>query len=340
MLYELNHVTRTFGGRTVLAIDSLSFQARKIYALIGPNGAGKTTLLNQLAFLDQPSSGEIRFKSKPVSYDQAALIRLRRRVVLVDQSPIMFSGTVWRNIEFGLKVRRIHKHERVQRVEQALARVTMSDFARRDIHGLSGGEVKRVALARALALDPEVLLCDEPTANVDQEHQEIILKILSHANNTRNTTIIFSTHYLSQSRQLADRTLLLQNGRLSKNIEENLFQARVVKRGSKLKCLLGDGPALLFTDPAGAAQENRLVRLHIDAQKIELGGAVPEKEEDEVLKGTVVAVGQENGSIRITVDIGQKIQVLMSKERYLRQPFQVLQDIGLRIPQQAVELLP
>lgn len=340
MLYELNHVVRNFGGRTVLAIDSLSFQARRIYALIGPNGAGKTTLLNQLAFLDQPSSGEIRFKSEAVVYDQADLTRLRRQVVLVDQSPILFSGTVWKNIEFGLKVRKIERKERTRRVEQALERVTMSDFARRDIHGLSGGEVKRVALARALALEPEVLLCDEPTANVDQEHQEIILKILSHANSTRNTTIIFSTHYLSQSRQLAHQTLLLQNGRLSKNMEENQFQARVVRRGDELRCLLGDNRALPFTDPGGTARENRQVRLHIDPHKIELHEIEPEAEQGAVLKGTVVSVGKENKAIRVSVDIGPTIQVLISEERYLRQPFQVLQEVGLRIPQEAVELLP
>jgi tungstate transport system ATP-binding protein len=340
MLFELNQVVRIFGGRTVLAIDSLSFQARRIHALIGPNGAGKTTLLNQLAFLDQPSSGEISFKSAPVTYDQAALTRLRRQVVMVDQSPILFSGTVWKNIEFGLKVRKVKRQERVRRVEQALERVTLSDFAHRDVHGLSGGEVKRVALARALALDPEVLLCDEPTANVDREHQEIILKILSHANSARNTTIIFSTHYLSQSRQLAHQTLLLQNGRLSKNMEENLFQSLVVRRGNELRCLLGEGRTLLFTDSGGLARENRRVGLHIDPQKIELSKTVPTAEQDDLLKGTVISVAAENNSIRIHVDIGLKIQVLVSKERYLSQPFQVLQQVGVRIPQQAVELMP
>ena len=94
MLYDLNKVTRTFGARTVLDIDSLSFEARKIYALIGPNGAGKTTLLNLLAFLDQPSSGRIRFQASPVAYDHSSLTQVRRRVVLVDQSPILFSGSV------------------------------------------------------------------------------------------------------------------------------------------------------------------------------------------------------------------------------------------------------
>jgi len=341
MLYELNDVVRTFGSRTVLAIESLSFEARRIYALIGPNGAGKTTLLNQLAFLDKPSSGAISFRSEPVSYDQNSLVRLRRRVVLVDQSPILFSGTVWRNIEFGLKVRKIPKKEREQRVEQALERVTMAAFARSDVHGLSGGEVKRVALARALALEPEVLLCDEPTANVDQEHQDIILKILEHANSTRNTTIIFSTHYLSQSRQLAHKTLLLQNGRLSRHMEDNVFHGRVVRRGAELRCLLGDTCAVPFQDPGNSARENRLVRIHIDPRKIELSAGKEQGPGDEaVLEGTVVGVLKENSSVRITVDIGLKLQILMPAEGFVEHPFQVLQPVRLRIPQQAVELLP
>lgn len=339
MLYELNMVSRLFGSRTVLEIDSLSFEARKIYALIGPNGAGKTTLLNQLAFLDQPSSGEIRFRSAAVSYDQSSLTRLRRQVVLVDQSPILFSGSVWKNIEFGLKVRNIPQKQRTQKIEQALERVTMSEFARSDVHGLSGGEVKRVALARALALEPEVLLCDEPTANVDQEHQEIILKILSHANSIRNTTIIFSTHYLSQSRQLADHTLLLQNGRLSKNMEENIFHTRLVKRGDGLRCRLGATTTLPFVDPQGVARENRQVRIHIDPEKIELIRDLSSAESGATTHGTIISIGKENSIIRITVDIGVKLHVLMPADRFLDQSFQVLQEVEVALPKEAVLLL-
>ena len=339
MLYELNQVTRTFGNRTVLDIDSLSFSARKIYALIGPNGAGKTTLLNQLAFLDQPSSGLLHFKSAAVVYDHASLTRLRRQVVLVDQSPILFSGSVWRNIEFGLKVRKIPQKERARRIAHALERVTMTDFAQRDIHGLSGGEVKRVALARALALEPEVLLCDEPTANVDQEHQEIILKILSHANSVRHMTIIFSTHYLSQSRQLAHHTMLLQNGRLSKNLEENIFQLRVVRRGEELRIRFADR-LLSFSDPDGLARENRLVRVHINPEQIRLKalaeGGIPEG----WMTGTIVSLTKENGNIRIAIDIGQKLQVVMSERQFLSRPCQVLQEVAVGIDIQGVTLLP
>ncbi|NNK13633.1 MAG: ATP-binding cassette domain-containing protein [Desulfofustis sp.] len=338
MLYELNKVTRTFGDRIVLEIDSLSFEARKIYALIGPNGAGKTTLLNQLAFLDQPSSGQLQFKSSAVVYDHSSLTRLRRNVVLVDQSPILFSGSVWRNIEFGLKVRKIPKKERTRRILQALERVTMADFAHRDVHGLSGGEVKRVALARALALEPEVLLCDEPTANVDREHQEIILKILFHANSVRHTTIIFSTHYLSQSRQLAHHTMLLQNGRLSKNLEENIFQLRVVRRSEELKCRFADH-LISFSDPDGLARENGLVRVHINPEQIHLR-ALDEGEIPEAwIAGTIVSLAKENGKIRIVVDIGQKLQLLMSEKQFFNRPYQVLQGVAVGIEAQGVMLL-
>ncbi|NNK96669.1 MAG: ATP-binding cassette domain-containing protein, partial [Desulfobacterales bacterium] len=218
MLYELSDIVRRFGSRTVLDIPHLAFKARQVYALIGPNGAGKTTLLNHLAFLDQPSSGTLCFRSQLVDYSRNNLTRLRRQVVLVDQTPILFSGTVWKNIEFGLRLRGVTKKQREGKIQGALEQVGMSEFVHEDVYGLSGGEVKRVALARALALEPEVLLCDEPTANVDQQHQEIILKILEHANSVGNTTVIFSTHYLSQSRRLAHQTILLQNGRLSHGV--------------------------------------------------------------------------------------------------------------------------
>ena len=339
MLYELHNVVRQFGERTVLEIDHLGFEARKIYALIGPNGAGKTTLLNQLSFLDRPNSGQITFKSEPVTYEQSVLTRLRRQVVLVDQTPIMFSGTVWKNIEFGLKVRNIPKQERKLRIQQALERVTMADFAHLDAHGLSGGEVKRVALARALALEPEVLLCDEPTANVDKEHQEIILKILSHANTLKHTTIIFSTHYFSQSRRLADRTILLQNGRLSEHLEENLFHVRLVKRGDALMCRLADSHLLPYADTSSTRRENQLVRIHIDPQQVSLLQSSSDTGDGTIINGTVVSISGERGKIRIAVDIGVDLQVLIDERQFLLQPYQVLQKVSMIIPQQAVKII-
>ena len=149
-LYTLLDVVQRYGHRTVLDIPSLTFAEKRIYALQGPNGAGKTTLLNILGFLEQPTSGEIAFRGRSVQFNAAALQELRRDVVLVDQHPILFSTTVYKNLEFGLKVRNISAAERRRIIEEALEQVGMADFMHTAATGLSGGETQRVALALSL----------------------------------------------------------------------------------------------------------------------------------------------------------------------------------------------
>ncbi len=219
MLFEAAKLTRTFKGREILNLSQFKLEKGKIYALIGANGAGKTTLLNLLALLDKPTSGQLFFCGQEVQYNRQQLLHLRRRIVLVDQHPILFTGPVWKNVEFGLKVRGIAKKIRRERTEEVLALVGMEEFYLADAHKLSGGESKRIALARALVIEPEVLLCDEPTANVDAENQEIILQILKRINRKKQTSILLATHYLSQSRRLAHHTLLLEHGALSETID-------------------------------------------------------------------------------------------------------------------------
>ncbi len=211
-LYELNNVKCIHGSQAILDINRLNIEAGTIYSLIGPNGAGKTTLLQILAFLDVDYQGVLTFCSRPVDNNSKQLLDLRRRVVLVDQYPLLFTGTVWKNIEFGLKVRKVSAEERKERIERVLEQVGMTAFIQADARTLSGGETKRIALARALVLNPEVLLCDEPTANVDKENQEIILNILAQMVKEKKKTIIFSTHSLSQMQKLAEKTIQLEAG--------------------------------------------------------------------------------------------------------------------------------
>ncbi|MBV5306754.1 MAG: ATP-binding cassette domain-containing protein [Desulfobulbaceae bacterium] len=220
-LYELQGVTREFKGRKVLDLPHLAIESGKIYSLIGPNGAGKTRLLNILAFLDRPTSGEIDFCGEQVTYCKQGLLALRRRVVLVDQYPILFTGPVWKNVEFGLKVRGVARQARTDRVHEVLSLVGMEDFFKAEAEKLSGGETKRVALAMALAVRPEVLLCDEPCANVDEENQKIIIQILDRINREQSTSIVFSTHYLAQGRSLAHGELHLEHGRLCVKSEQS-----------------------------------------------------------------------------------------------------------------------
>lgn len=339
MLYELTDIVRRFGSRTVLDIQHLAFRARQVYALIGPNGAGKTTLLNHLAFLDQPSSGTLYFRSQLVDYSRNNLTRLRRQVVLVDQTPILFSGTVWKNIEFGLRVRGVGKKQRELKIQGALEQVGMSEFVQEDVYGLSGGEVKRVALARALALEPEVLLCDEPTANVDQQHQEIILKILEHANSVGNTTVIFSTHYLSQSRRLAHQTILLQNGRLAHGIGENNFVAELLPQGRKSLAFIRIGESRLkveMNEHLAGLEDGGVV--HLVPSRILLEAFQQEDHPLDNLSGRVVSVSAENDLVRVVVDVGVMLQVIMKSKEYRDQPFWVGQLVGVGIDERAVRV--
>jgi len=213
-LYRLSQLTKTYRERTVLDIPFLEIEPGRIYALMGPNGAGKTTLLNILGFLDPPTGGSVQFCSNPVQFTEPALQALRKEVVMVDQHPILFTTTVFKNLEFGLKVRKIAKSERVRRIRESLEMVGMQDFAQSPAHRLSGGETQRVALARAFAAAPKVLLCDEPTANVDEENQAIIIRILRQINELKGISILFTTHDRAQALTLAQQTLFLDRGRI------------------------------------------------------------------------------------------------------------------------------
>jgi tungstate transport system ATP-binding protein len=328
MLYRLENLQRSHGSRTVLNIDKLEIGPNRIYTLIGPNGAGKTSLLKILSFLDKPSSGSLHFLGRQVSFEEKQLYALRRQVVLLDQNPIMFTGSVWKNVEFGLQVRKVAAKARRQRVEEALELVGMETFADYDAQGLSGGETKRVALARALVLEPEVLLCDEPTANVDNENQEIILKILKRINKERQGSIIFSTHYLSQGQRLADHTLLLQNGELSDMASENIHRLTVIDRQED-GCLCQLTGQLFMKFPMHLFPDGvKQAKLHIDPSSILLNPKATKPSEGNLLSGHITDLSQDCGRIRVIVDVGIKLALVLTMEQYrLEKP-----GIGDKVP--------
>ena len=227
MLYVLSKITRKHGSRIVLDIPLMEIEQGKIYALLGPNGAGKTTLLNILGFLEAPATGDIFYHSTPVSFFESYLQNLRREVVMIDQHPILFTSSVYKNVEFGLRIRGISQKKRGIIIEETLDLVGMSDFIQAQAHRLSGGETQRVALARALAVSPEVLLCDEPTSNLDMENQAAIINTLKQINEQRKITIMFTTHYMYQVSSLAHHTFFLDHGKLTTTQAERFIKEGV-----------------------------------------------------------------------------------------------------------------
>lgn len=213
MLYVISHLKKVFDNRTVLDIPFLEIESGIIYALLGSNGAGKTTLLNILGFLEPPTRGNILYRSGQVIFSTSHLQNLRQEVVLVDQNPILFTTSVFKNVEFGLRIRRIPKNERIKIVIEALDMVGMRHFAQAQAQNLSAGETQRVALARGLVVSPQVLLCDEPTSSVDVEHQTTILNILKQINEERKISIVFTTHDRHQAAFLSCHTMSLDHGK-------------------------------------------------------------------------------------------------------------------------------
>ena len=213
-IYELSGVQVQFGSRLVLDIDSLAIQAGGLHVLAGPNGSGKSTLLTLLALLRKPHRGRVVFCGSPVDWSGKQLGRLRKRVTLLHQESYLFSGSVMANVGFGLRMRGAGSQETSGSVKHFLALVGMAGFEERDAAALSGGEARRVALARALACRPEVLLLDEPLAHVDQE-SSIILKNLIAAQAQSGTSIVMASHEAHIEDKLPGTVIQLREGRIA-----------------------------------------------------------------------------------------------------------------------------
>lgn len=192
-LYRLRSVTKRYGANVAVDIDALTIDSGRLYTLTGANGAGKSTLLGILAFLTPPTTGEIFYAGERIDWKSGIVRKRRRKVTLLHQSPYLFGGEVFRNVAYGLKARGIAGEAERKAVDRALETVGLEGFRDRDARELSGGEAQRVAMARALALDPEVLLLDEPLANIDRE-TVLLLETVIASLPSRGTTVVMTTH--------------------------------------------------------------------------------------------------------------------------------------------------
>jgi tungstate transport system ATP-binding protein len=336
-VYELNQLTKIYDNRTVLDIPSLKIKENRIYSLLGPNGAGKTTLLNILAFLEPPSGGNITYRFKPVRFIESELQALRREVIMVDQFPILFTTTVLKNLEFGLKVRKISKRKRTRIIQEALDLVGMRDFALAQAHKLSGGETQRVALARALALSPKIFLCDEPTSSVDIENQAIILNILKRINQEKQMTIVFTTHDHTQAGTIADQTLILDQGRLIEAGYENIFSAVLdLDSTEETRCVIHPNISLVMASQKINTDKEK-VRIFIDPNQIHPFTTAGKKSPVNVLHGIVRQVMDEHSKIRVVVDSGVRLTLLMTAKTYRDSQIFVGDTIKYYIPPQAIQ---
>ncbi len=225
------------GGETALRDVSFCVPRKAKIALVGANGAGKSTLLLMLNGMLRPETGEIRYHGKPLEYSRSSLREIRRRVgfVFQDADRQIIAPTVWQDVAFG-PVNLGYRDEKLSSlVTTALHQVGLEGFERRPPHLLSGGEKKRVAIAGILAMDPEVLILDEPTSTLDPAGSEDIMDLLEELHH-QGRTIIISTHDVELAHSWADTVILMEKGRIiASGSPGDAFSDRELVRRARLR---------------------------------------------------------------------------------------------------------
>lgn len=326
-IIELDRVTKLYGEITALNNISLKIPRSQIFTLIGPNGSGKTTLLKILALLEKPTKGTITFNGELVKAENTDKLRLNS--TLVFQKTALFDTTVAKNVAYGLELRGFSKKEIDEKIRTALKIVRLEGYEKRRAKKLSGGEQQRVSLARAISLGTELLLLDEPTANLDQKNVSIIEAAIAQILQEKNTTIVLATHNMLQMKTLSENVALLVNGELvnfgktNKILEdteklasfakiENMFSgvSHLTKEGTTIVDVGNDVQIEAATKTEGE------ISIFIKPQDIILSKNPIVSSARNVLKGKIVEIYDLGSVVKLKIDAGKLLTVQITKRSF------------------------
>ncbi len=237
-LIRVQDIGKSFGNREVLKNINISVNEGEIFALMGPSGVGKTTLFRIMNLLEKPSEGKLFFRGIELTGCTVhEKISARRSMSMLFQTPCVLDTTVFDNVAYGLVIRKVDKKAIREKVMKALSIVGLEGKEKQKARTLSGGEAQRMAFARAIVYDPDILLLDEPTSNLDPANVAKIEDMIKRIRNERGTTIVFATHNMYQVKRIADRVGILLNGEMIEvNTKQNIFIAPV---DARTKAFLG-----------------------------------------------------------------------------------------------------
>jgi tungstate transport system ATP-binding protein len=309
ILFELKDLKKSFGKRLILDIPSLQFEKGKIYAIIGPNGSGKTTILKMMNTLEKPTSGNILYKGKDLFHSHNSA-PIQKEMTLIMQNPYLFNMTVYKNVAYGLRIRGVDRKTIKKRVEETLELVGLSHLKERRAHSLSGGEAQRVAIARGLIIEPEVLLLDEPTANVDQLNIGLIEELILRIHEEKATSIIMTTHNQPQAHLLADKVLSIINNRLTDNYYENIFQGEIKQANGISIFSKNNLEICLKSEKAGKAI------ISVDPRDVILSFKPFDSSARNCFQGKIKKMSEIKDLIKVVVDTGLDFAVILTKESY------------------------
>ncbi|NOZ85899.1 MAG: ATP-binding cassette domain-containing protein [Deltaproteobacteria bacterium] len=213
-IYKLDRVKRLACNRVLLDIIGLEIAPDRVVRIIGDNGSGKTTLLKILALLDRPDTGHVYVSGTLVEWKWSKLRPLRNKITLLEQFPFCFKGKVIDNVSLGARIRGMPKKEAKRKAISLLEELGLHEKTNQDAGGLSGGELKRVALARALLCDPHILILDEPFSELDEKSGALVTGVLERYLTTKKGIFIYSTHSENSYGFTGERRIFLSGGRL------------------------------------------------------------------------------------------------------------------------------
>ncbi len=299
---ELLGIRVVHDGRVVLDVGHLHIAQGEVLAIIGPNGAGKSSLLRIVGALESPAAGTVRFQGEPVVAESA--LSVRRRMASVFQEPLLADTTVFDNVAMGLRFRGVAREAIGPRVTRWLERFAIAQLASRRARTLSGGEAQRAALARALVVEPELLLLDEPFSALDQPTREALIGDLGRILREERITTILVTHDHEEAMVLADRVGVLIDGRLVQlDTTSRVFRApvsEVVARFVGIETMI---------ECRVLSSEGGVSVIEAGGQRMAPGAALPPNR----LHGTVARVDPVGLHVRVLVDCGFPLAALVTQ---------------------------
>ena len=335
-LLEIQNLSKKYDGKNVLEEINLYLKKGTTLGLIGPTGCGKTTFLRIIDLIESPSSGKIIFNGQEIPKNKKDHLDIRRKMGMVYQKPIVFKGTVYDNICYGLKIRGENKEEYQDKIKYLLESLGLGGYEKRDASTLSGGETQRMALARALITDPELLLLDEPTANLDPQSTEKIENFLEKLRDEREITVIIATHNLIQGQHLSDEIAILNKKIFQIGKPEEVFRkpknrfvaefvgVKNVKKGTSSK--VDDNLTVIDTGTLKVYAASKLegnVYLSIRPEEITLSKSEVRTSALNEFNGEIKEIRDSGGILDLKIDVGEVFSVYMTQKSF--------SDMGLTI---------
>ena len=329
-MIELRNVSKRYGEIGALRDVSFEIERGEVFAILGPNGSGKSTLLRMLASLEEPSSGELLFDGASTDW--------RRQATLVFQKAVVLRGSVHDNVAYGLRQRGSSKEEIDEKVASALRLMGLENLAARKAKSLSGGERQRLSIARAVVLETDLLLLDEPTVNLDPESLEIVKKFIKGQKKRPGSTIVLATHDVETAGEMSDRVLLLNEGRM---VEIGATRDLMINQSSEMArfsraenvftgaSMIVKGVSHIDVDGAvivGAFSAQGETTIHVRPEDIIVSRTVMRSSARNNLLGKIVGVEEHNSIIRLRVDAGVDFTVQITRRS--------LEEMGLNVGQE------